>query len=128
MPIYQAPVEDVKFLLNDVFQIERYSNLPGFADASPDMVEAVSSRRDTIAVSVPQHLEKALVERHAVLPGGDWEWFHTTVAPALQIEHTNVKGESRWSPTRHELWKWLLALGLGVLLFEWYIYNRRVYL
>jgi alkylation response protein AidB-like acyl-CoA dehydrogenase len=41
MPIYQAPVEDVKFLLNDVFQIERYSNLPGFADASPDMVEAV---------------------------------------------------------------------------------------
>ena len=29
MPIYKAPVEDVQFLLNDVFQIDRYDNLPG---------------------------------------------------------------------------------------------------
>jgi alkylation response protein AidB-like acyl-CoA dehydrogenase len=29
------------FLLNDVFQLERYGNLPGFAEASPDLVEAV---------------------------------------------------------------------------------------
>ena len=41
MPVYKAPVEDVLFLLNDVFHIERYANLPGFADASPDVVEAV---------------------------------------------------------------------------------------
>jgi acyl-CoA dehydrogenase len=41
MPSYQAPVEDAKFLLNDVFHIERYSNLPGFSEASPDVVEAV---------------------------------------------------------------------------------------
>ena len=31
MPIYKAPVEDVNFLLNDVFQIDRYDNLPGFS-------------------------------------------------------------------------------------------------
>jgi acyl-CoA dehydrogenase len=41
MPTYKAPVEDVLFLLNDVFHIERYNNLPGFADATPDMVEAI---------------------------------------------------------------------------------------
>jgi len=41
MPSYKAPVEDVQFLLNDVFHIERYSNLPGFADATPDVVEAI---------------------------------------------------------------------------------------
>jgi alkylation response protein AidB-like acyl-CoA dehydrogenase len=41
MPSYKAPVEDVKFLLNDVFQMERYNNLPGFADASPDVVDAI---------------------------------------------------------------------------------------
>ena len=41
MPIYKAPVEDVTFLLNDVFHLERYGNLPGFADATPDLVEAV---------------------------------------------------------------------------------------
>ena len=41
MPIYKAPVEDVTFLLNDVFQIDRYDNLPGFTDASADVREAI---------------------------------------------------------------------------------------
>jgi acyl-CoA dehydrogenase len=41
MPPYKAPVDDVMFLLNDVFHIERYNNLPGFADAPPDLLEAV---------------------------------------------------------------------------------------
>ena len=35
MPTYRAPVDEVQFLLNDVFRMERYNNLPGFADASP---------------------------------------------------------------------------------------------
>jgi acyl-CoA dehydrogenase len=41
MPAYKAPVEDALFLLNDVFHIERFANLPGFADASPDVLEAM---------------------------------------------------------------------------------------
>jgi len=41
MPIYKAPVDEALFLLNDVFHIDRYGNLPGFADASPDVIEAV---------------------------------------------------------------------------------------
>ena len=41
MPTYKAPVEDALFLLNDVFGFERYNNLPGFADATPDLVEAI---------------------------------------------------------------------------------------
>src|SRR5690349_19350173 len=41
MPVYKAPVDDVMFLLNDVFHVERYANLPGFADASADVIEAV---------------------------------------------------------------------------------------
>ncbi|MGD9836411.1 MAG: acyl-CoA dehydrogenase C-terminal domain-containing protein [Afipia sp.] len=41
MTIYKAPVEDVSFLLNDVFQIDRYNNLPGFADASADVRAAI---------------------------------------------------------------------------------------
>jgi 3-(methylsulfanyl)propanoyl-CoA dehydrogenase len=41
VPIYKAPVEDVLFLLNDVFRVDRYDNLPGFADASADVREAV---------------------------------------------------------------------------------------
>jgi acyl-CoA dehydrogenase len=41
MPTYQAPVDDALFLINDVFHIERYDNVPGFADASPDVVGAI---------------------------------------------------------------------------------------
>ena len=41
MPSYKAPVDDALFLLNDVFHLDRYGNLPGFADAAPDIVEAV---------------------------------------------------------------------------------------
>ena len=41
MPTYKAPVDDTLFLLNDVFHLDRYGNLPGFAEATPDLVEAV---------------------------------------------------------------------------------------
>jgi len=41
MPTYKAPVEDTLFLLNDVLHLDRYGNLPGFADASPDVIEAI---------------------------------------------------------------------------------------
>lgn len=41
MTIYKAPVEDVGFLLNDVFAFDRYNNLPGFADAAPDVRDAI---------------------------------------------------------------------------------------
>src|SRR5579875_656641 len=43
MPTYKAPVEDVLFLLRNVFPIQRYNNLPGFAEAAPDLIEAILS-------------------------------------------------------------------------------------
>ena len=43
MATYHAPVDEVLFLLNDVFRVERYNNLPGFADATSDTVEAILS-------------------------------------------------------------------------------------
>jgi hypothetical protein len=39
-----------------------------------------------------------------------------------------IKGQTGKKASRQELWKWLLLLAIGVLIFEWYIYNRRVYL
>ncbi len=58
MPTYKAPVEDVMFLLNDVFGIERYGNLPGFSDLSPDTLEAILSEAAKLCEEVLQPLNR----------------------------------------------------------------------
>lgn len=43
MPVYHAPVKDALFLLNEVFATEHFDKLSGFADVTPDTVEAILS-------------------------------------------------------------------------------------
>ena len=52
MPGYRAPVEDTLFLLNDVLGIQRHANLPGFAEASADVIEAVLGEGGKLAQEV----------------------------------------------------------------------------
>lgn len=54
----------------------------------------------------------------------------SAIRPAddVQLGQTDVVGQSRLENTRREAWKWILLAALVVLLGEWYIYNRRVYL
>lgn len=49
MPVYKAPVEDTLFILNDVLGLERFGNLQGFADATPDMIEAILGEASKVA-------------------------------------------------------------------------------
>jgi hypothetical protein len=49
-------------------------------------------------------------------------------AEKLEIGHEEVQAQQATRAKRQELWKWLLLGAIGVLIFEWYIYNRRVYL
>src|SRR6202171_76904 len=58
MPIYKAPLEDVNFLLNDVFQIDRFDNLPGFSDASADVREAILNEAAKLSEEVLQPLNR----------------------------------------------------------------------
>ncbi len=41
MPTYTAPLREFRFLFRDLLNVERYANLPGFADASPDLIDQV---------------------------------------------------------------------------------------
>ena len=41
MPFYQAPTRDTRFVINEVLKLESYGNLPGFENASAEMVDTV---------------------------------------------------------------------------------------
>jgi hypothetical protein len=63
----------------------------------------------------------------AVRPTQDPE--SSTLRPAdIRIGHVDVAATTDRAPARQEAWKIVLACALFVLLLEWYIYNRRVYL
>ena len=47
--------------------------------------------------------------------------------PMIETAWNKVEAKQGWETTRREAWRWILLIALLVLLFEWYIYNRRVF-
>ena len=41
MPIYTAPMENIKFILHDVLNASQLSELPGYEEATPDLIDQV---------------------------------------------------------------------------------------
>ena len=41
MPTYKAPMDDVKFLLHDVLHVEQLSALPGYEEATPELIDTI---------------------------------------------------------------------------------------
>lgn len=41
MPIYNPPLENIRFVLNDVLDVTQLSSLPGYEEATPDLIDSV---------------------------------------------------------------------------------------
>jgi hypothetical protein len=93
MPIYKAPVEDVSFLFNDVFQIDRYNNLPGFADASADVREAILDEAANLFGSF-ETIETKLADLRSTLASSYAASYQDQVDPHYIGDTTIVPGVS----------------------------------
>ena len=91
MTTYRAPVEDSLFVINDVLQIQKYNNLPGFADATPDMIEAILGEAGKLAEEVLHPLNSV-----GDTEGCTWHEDHTVTTPTGFKDAYDLYSESGW--------------------------------
>jgi alkylation response protein AidB-like acyl-CoA dehydrogenase len=56
MPVYAAPLREYRFLLREVLEIDRYANLPGFSDATPELIDQILDEAGRLCGEVIQPL------------------------------------------------------------------------
>lgn len=67
MPTYKAPVKDYKFLMHDVFDLQQYSNLENFKEASPDLIDAILEEAAKLTENIFQPINQSGGEEGCVL-------------------------------------------------------------
>jgi len=70
MPTYKAPTRDQKFLLHEVLELSRFSELDSFGDADPEMIDAILEESAKFAEEVLTPLNR-VGDEHGCVRGED---------------------------------------------------------
>jgi alkylation response protein AidB-like acyl-CoA dehydrogenase len=70
MPIYRAPVDDFRFLINDFLELDKQHDLPGFAEVTPDLVEDILTNAAKFCEEVLQPINQSGDEEGAHYENG----------------------------------------------------------
>jgi alkylation response protein AidB-like acyl-CoA dehydrogenase len=52
MAVYKAPIKDITFVLNEVLDVAKLAELPGYADATPDVIQAILEEAGKLSENV----------------------------------------------------------------------------
>src|ERR1700761_6337569 len=70
MPIYRAPVDDFRFVLNELLELDKQRDLPGYADVTPDLVEDILTNAAKFCEEVLQPINQSGDEEGAHFENG----------------------------------------------------------
>jgi len=70
MPIYRAPLDDYRFVLNELLEIDKQRDLPGYADLTPDLVEDILVNAGKFCEEVLQPINQSGDEEGAHFENG----------------------------------------------------------
>lgn len=91
MAIYNAPLRDMRFVLDELLQVEYYADLPGFAEATPDVVAAILEEAAKLASEVLMPLNAVGDQQGCKLADGE-----VTTAPGFR-EAYQLYAQSGWT-------------------------------
>ena len=70
MPIYRAPVDEYKFVLNELLEIDKQRDLPDFGELTPDLLDDILTNAGKFCEEVLQPINQSGDEEGAHFENG----------------------------------------------------------
>jgi len=70
MSAYQAPIDDMRFVMNEIANMAGISDLPGYEDVSPDLIDAILEEAGKTASEILAPINRSGDEQGCVIENG----------------------------------------------------------